>query len=168
MLKVFNNTVRIAMEKVGYYWRDNFLPLHFTPGAVQRYNYVARSDRWQNIKRKAQWVTKRGFVRDGKRYGAGVGEVVPATQPPLPLVWTNELRESVLPGSHLVAKATATSNKVTVRIPIKLPHPMREIHAKELVKINAEENRKLSSMAVQETRRMLAGMRLETRELISA
>lgn len=42
-LSKFNEVMRNAWQRVGEYWHQNYLGLHFGPGAKQRYGYIDRS-----------------------------------------------------------------------------------------------------------------------------
>lgn len=120
-----NGIVRDAMYAAGEKWVKEYAPLHFEPGAVQRYGYRARKPRYLARKRRL------GISR--------------------PLVWSGDLMVSLLyrPVSAWNIKATATSNRAQTKIPIKSPHPMAKRQFEEIAAMTRDETISLEKLVVQ-------------------
>lgn len=137
--KNLNEIVRRVLVQVAQMWIVRFRELHFGPGAVQRYSYVARSAKYNAIKRRAL------TVKDWQ------GREVTAPKPPSPLVWSGSLRDAVLKKSpadfNIVARATSNRQTVSVKIPI--PHPLNPKNAGEIGRLIPSEVREMQEFAVQ-------------------
>lgn len=133
-LRLLNNIIRDALYQAGVKWVTDYLPKHFEPSAVQRYQYGARNPKYNIIKRR---MTRVRTWRRGKKGG----DWIPAPDPKGPLVWTGNLRDSLLRKSpqDFNIKATSSSSKHQVKVPCPLPHPMSAENAAELVRMNNEE-----------------------------
>lgn len=160
MVRAWNHLIAGAYRLAGEYWVEHFLPLHFTAGAVQRYSYAARTRRYLERKRFAK------ALRDGK------GNWFVPIKPPLPLVYSDQLRKDVL-GRNKSAfniRATATSNKHQVRVPVRIPHPLNPKNAGEIVRWNDQEKEILRGVIMQAMKLSLAWQEQlsETKEFGSA
>src|SRR5262249_50666262 len=100
----------------------------------------SRSRRYLEIKKRMtrvrKWKTK---------------EWMPAPKPPMPLQWTGDLNKTIQeivgnPSAHI--KATSTTNRQRVKVPIRLPHPMRRVNAAEIVRLIKSEYDELMKRAV--------------------
>jgi hypothetical protein len=133
--KHFNRIVREALLFAAKYWITNFLPLHFTSTAYQRYQYSRRGSVYNAIKEKMEMVQP---WQGRKKYGP---KTIPAPKPPLPWVWSGDLRTQLLSMSpeQFRIQTTATSSRQRVRVPIPSPHPIPAGHKGELGKLNQEE-----------------------------
>lgn len=143
----FNAIVRLGLEAAARHWITHFLPLHFDPRAVQRYQYDARGRRYLERKRRG------GPVRAWRS-----AATVPAPRPAAPLVYTGELKRTLLekpPNSYRLVLA-ATANKQTVRVKIPFPHPLRPENAPELVRLTNDEIAEMQRVAIETVRRELA------------
>ena len=142
-VKQFNTIVREALLFAAKYWIENFLPLHFTSTAYQRYQYSRRGSTYNAIKEKMQMVQP---WQSRKKYGP---KTIPAPKPPLPWVWSGDLRTQLLSMSpdQFRISATATSQRQRVRVPLPSPHPIPAGHKGELSKINREEMEIMTKVA---------------------
>lgn len=127
-----NLIIKQGLETAAREWVRQFLPLHFGPGATQRYGYAARSRRTLQIKQRANSV---------RRWRSSIP--VPIPRPNGALVWTGDLKEEAtrLARDPDSAKLTSSgaSGKEYVRVRIKLPHPMRPQNAEELTRLITSE-----------------------------
>lgn len=137
-LREWNKWIALAFREAGEYWIREFLPQHFTPGAVQRYRYQARKRQYLERKRRAR------LLRDWR------GRHFVPTKPPLPLVYSGAVKDELLsrPISAFNIRATATSNRQSVKVPLRLPHPMRAQQLSELRAMIHEEERFLAALIV--------------------
>jgi len=99
MQKDWNALVRAVMEEVGELWVEQFMPLHFRPGATNRYGYRIRSDAWKEYKRRIYGHSK-------------------------PLIETGLMRDRLLANAGIRIVARATNKKASVRVKMPLPHPL--------------------------------------------
>lgn len=60
-------------------------------------------------------------------------------------------------------KATATAKRQRIKVPIRLPHPMQEVHAAEIVATNEEERNKLKTKIADEIKRRMKKLRSGSR-----
>lgn len=123
MASEFNNYVREALREIGMFWVKHYLPKHFDRGAPQRYHYPRHAPKYQDVKRRARMIKVRH-----PSTGKPTGRVVPATQPPIAFVWTGDYRKGLLSRADadwqksIKPVATSQRQKVTIRVP--LPHPI--------------------------------------------
>lgn len=146
LLREWNRLVREALEEdVAPYWILNYLPLHFEPGAVQRYSYAARQEKYNRKKRTRDVVKIKG-------------KVVPLAKPTGPLVLTGELRTSLLGKTpeQFNSKATVTSKKWQLRIPLRIPHPINPRNSGELSRYIHEEISRLQMIAIRGINKRMA------------
>lgn len=137
----FNEIVRHALRSAAAWWLHFMLPKHFEPGAARKYKYTPRNSRYQRTKYfmglQGRYITKRGpgDIPEGTK--------VLATFPPAPLVWTGDMKAKVLnrPVNEYIAasRATATSNRQRIRVPIPLGHPIPSHNTHELTVVTTEE-----------------------------
>lgn len=139
MQRSFNGMVKRSMEKAGEMWIKEFLPIHFTPKAVQRYRYAKRSDTLNAIKRRARQITNEAGVK------------VPMEKPPSPFVWTGEMKREVLGRSvdEFNIRTTATSNKVKAKVPVRIPHPLNPKNAGEIPRLVRDEIKAMKVVTVE-------------------
>lgn len=142
-----NKFVREAGEFAGRHAIRNYLPLHFQPGAVQRYRYSARRSEYNKIKQRMRRV--RPWITGGKR-----GVAKPAPKPPAPWVWSGDLRDKLLSKSpeDFNIRSTATSKTQKVQIKLPTPHPISRDHRGELGRITNAEMKEMSKLAIQHYR----------------
>jgi hypothetical protein len=162
----FNEIVRHALRSAAFYWFDRFLPLHFQPGSARKYGYTPRTQKYQRLKyflgRAGAYITKRGpgDIPEGTK--------VRATFPPQSLVWTGDMKQKVLsrpPADYVSSsRATATSNRQRIRIPIPLGHPIPAHNTHELTVVTPDEYEILSGVF---RRVLLQRMGEDPRELVT-
>jgi len=99
MQKDWNKLVRSVMEEVGEVWVQEFMPLHFKPGATKRYGYKIRSEQWKAYKRRLFGESK-------------------------PLIFTGQMRDQLLANAGIRIVARATNNRASVRVKMPIPHPL--------------------------------------------
>jgi hypothetical protein len=140
---VRNRFLRESLIVAAKYWIQHFLPLHFTATAYQRYQYSRRGSVYNAIKAKMEMVQP---WQSRKKYGP---KTIPAPKPPLPWVWSGDLRTQLLSMSpeQFNIQATATSNRQKIRVPIPSPHPIPAGHKGELGKLNHEEMEIMTKIA---------------------
>lgn len=153
LMREWNSLVREALEQdVAKFWIANYLPLHFQPSAVQRYSYAARTDKYLRRKRTKDKVKIKT-------------KVVPIWKPTGPLILTGELMNSLLGKSPEAfnSKATVTSKKWQLRVPLRIPHPINPRNSGELSRLVKEETSKLQSLAIKSiSNRMIFLKRVKT------
>jgi hypothetical protein len=136
-----NNIFKAGFEEAGRFWLKEFAPLHFGNSATHRYNYAARSPRTLRIKARAQ------FVRHWK-----TRERVPLRRPNGALVWTGDLKDTVLrlasDPSKVKLASSGVGGKEYVRVKIPLPHPMRFTNAEELTRLIPSEIAAMQNVAM--------------------
>lgn len=149
--KKINDAFRLGGQEAGWWWINNCLPRHFTFAAYQLYGYARRSFRWNQKKLNAK-----------RAYSVNTGASYPAEQPPVPMVWTGELRRHVLGRTNSYqVKATAkfaTGDRkqiVRVSVPVGIPHPINPKNAGELTRIAPSEFRQMKSIVFQRARKLL-------------
>jgi hypothetical protein len=162
-LRELNAIIREGLTVVAGWWITECLPKHFLPSGVQRYGYSARKPSYLAVKRRMQKVR---LWEAGYKKGAWV----PAPKPPGPLVWTGELRRTLLEKSpeDFNIKAIATSKKQTVRVPCPIPHPMSKEQTGELTRIINEEFRMMHEIAFEYIAAKLDAIKEQTVTAIAA
>ena len=131
--KLLNTIMRDGLQLTGEFWVEHFLPEHFKQGAQGKYNYELVSKVYAIIKNRAKRV--RPWI------GRTRGEWVPAPKPVRPWVWSGITMRELLSKSpsEFNIKPVATTNKQTVKVPIKVPHPITSEHAGELGRLTDDE-----------------------------
>jgi hypothetical protein len=137
----WNQLVREALTMAARMWPLRFLPLHFLPGAAQRYKYQRRSARTEIRKHRFakrgsmpvrldqnRWVVRRGSYR------------------PQPLFWTGDMRDRLLSKVY-EPKAIATKNRQRVSIKIPLGHPVHQYVANEVSRLTPAELQEMMNIA---------------------
>lgn len=157
MRRELNDATREALRAAAKFWIKKFLPLHFELQAVQRYGYAARDRVYRRIKREIERIKIAEFS----------DVTVPAPKPAKPLVWTGEMRDEVLgrPLSEYKIKARATAKKQTVKVPVRIPHPLNPKNSGELTRLINEEIRAMQRIALAKFEvelRKIEGQKTET------
>lgn len=139
--RTWNQIFRDNLVRVGQLWVQEFLPKKFAPGARARYGFQPRSRAYEA--RKQRFADQRvAPVRVGS--GIRIMPGIPFT--PQPLVYTGAMREQVM-GQQYTVRATATSRRQTVRIPIPLGHAVPAYVGAEIASVRRDELQKMHNLA---------------------
>ena len=150
-LRQWNKVVSNAMQAAGRHWVTKFLPLHFQPGAQQRYRLQSRALGYR--KRKQDAIRVKSSVS---------GEMVPATKPPAPLVFAGDLKRRMEQGvNSFNIRATATQKRARCMIALPLTHPMRKEYAPEVKKLTAGEFSEMRRIAGESIRDQIKVMKVQ-------
>ncbi|WP_145257853.1 hypothetical protein [Planctomycetes bacterium Pan216] len=133
--------VRNSLHEAAVMWIREFLPLKFLPGNSQRYTFARRSRKTLEIKKRAK------FYRPFSRNKFAVK--VPAAEPRISWIRTGTTRDLMTKreASSFNIKKTATSSKQTVRVPLKLGHPINPKNVGEISEVLPSETRDLQRRA---------------------
>lgn len=109
--RAWNDAVRAGLREAGRFWVRNYLPLHFTVGAIRRYGYPA-------LQRK--YLVKK--FRATRAFDRSLGIWVPRQPGHIPLVWTGAMRNSLLQRSvdSFNYQVTATASHGTLKVPLNV------------------------------------------------
>lgn len=91
---------RAAVYAVGFYWWKNYLPIHFTRAALNRYKYAPRQGDPGGGR-----PFKGSYAELKVKRGTFINESIPAIGENKPFVWSGRSREQALGSSHVTATA---------------------------------------------------------------
>jgi hypothetical protein len=121
-----NRIFREALTDVAAFWIEHILPTHFGNQATALYGYRFRSDRYLKRKRRLR----------------------PDLIPPAPFELSGQLKDYVMTNAQsgrmlANSKPVATSSKIRVTIPVRIPHPIHPKNRGELSRLNRSDRRQM-------------------------
>lgn len=131
-----NAILRSGMNKIGHYWRANYLPGHFSKRGARKYGYTPRSgETGSSLRYKGSYAARKLKEKGHSR----------------PLVYTGKSAAEALASRQVIAKAT--SKKATSEVPLPRGYNRRpkkgRIHmGKELTTTTSDEDMQIEKVLV--------------------
>lgn len=142
MARKFSDMTKAGMGKLALRWNDKYLPLHFKPGAAQRYGYQPRKPSTNQRKRRA---AAKGLAKQGGR---------------LPLVHSGNLEAAMARGGVLrVFPSRVTLTKPAGPYLTDRPRNGRPNMMRELAALHPSEKTKLAEVFERVVMREMAKFR---------